>query len=112
MLVHDGTWRVPCLVTRVVDADTIEVNADLGWGVWKHRLAVRIDGLWSPENNTMEGKLATEWAKQTLPAGTSLTLHSRWVLTFSRVVGTLYFPDGRSYADVCVLAGHGTRTSG
>jgi hypothetical protein len=35
-------------------------------------------------------------------------LHSRWVLTFSRVVGSLFYQDGRSYADVCVADGHGT----
>lgn len=106
-VVHDGVWRVPCLVGRVVDADTIEVDADLGWGVWKHRMSVRVDGLWSPENSTPEGKAATAWAKALLPSGTRLTLHSRWLLTFARVVGSLYLPDGSSYADVCVSAGHG-----
>jgi endonuclease YncB( thermonuclease family) len=106
--VHDGTWRVPCITVRVIDADTIVVDADLGWGVWKRAMSVRIDGLLAPENTTAEGKLATEWARGTLPAGEKLTLHSRWVLTFSRVVGSLFYSDGRSYADVCVAAGHGT----
>lgn len=107
MNVFDGIWRVPCYVVRVIDADTIEVDADMGWGVWKKNLHVRIDGLWSPENSTPEGKAATAWAKETLKFGTKLTLHSRWVVTFSRVVGSLYFSDGTSYAEVCASADHG-----
>ena len=107
MITHDGIWRVPCLVSRVVDADTVEVDADLGWGVWKRALAVRLDGLLSPENGTAEGKAATAWAKTLLPAGLRLTLHSRWALTFNRVVGSLYLPDGASYTLLCVQAGHG-----
>lgn len=106
--VHDGTWRVPFYVTRVVDADTLEGDADLGWGVWKHKLHVRVDGLASPENSTEAGKAATAWAKTLLPAGTRLTLHSRWLLTFSRVVGSLYLPDGSDYRALVVAAGHGT----
>ena len=108
--VHTGTWIVPCHVVRVLDADTIRVDADLGWGIWKRNLDVRVDDLWSPENTTVEGKLATEWAKTLLPVGSALTLHSRWVLTFARVVGSLFLPDGSNYADLVVAAGHGTVT--
>lgn len=107
MNVHDGIYRVPCNVVRVIDADTIRVDADLGWGVWKMNLDVRVDSLYSPENSTVEGKSATAWAKQLLPAGTRLTLHSRWLLSFSRVVGILYLQDGTNYAIACVTAGHG-----
>lgn len=106
--VHTGTWVVPCRTVRVLDADTVRVDADLGWGVWKRQLDVRVDGLWSPETTTVEGKLATEWAKQLLPVGSAVTLHSRWVLTFARVVGSLFLPDGSSYAALAVAAGHGT----
>ena len=104
---HSGVWRVPCIVTRVIDADTIEVDADLGWGVWKRQMSVRLDGLWAPENSTPEGKAATGWARTLLPVGTRLTLHSRWLLTFARVVGSLYLPDGTNYADACTASGHG-----
>lgn len=106
-LVHDGTWRVPCYVLRVIDADTVEVDADLGWGVWKRKLAVRVANLWSPELFTKEGDAAYAWAKTVLPPGTRLTLASRWVLSFSRVVGTLTFQDGTDYAALCAGAGHG-----
>ena len=92
---------------RVIDADTIRVDADLGWGVWKRNLDVRVDGLWAPENTTVEGRLATEWARGLLPAGARVTLHSRWLLTFSRVVGSLFLPDGTNYAELAVANGHG-----
>lgn len=109
MTVHDGIWRVPFHVVKVIDADTIRGNADLGWSVWKNNLDVRIDGLWSPENGTPEGNLATTWGRQFLPVGTALTLHSKWVLTFSRVVGSLYLSDGTSYLTAVIAAGHGVK---
>lgn len=107
MNVHDGIWRLPFVVSKVLDADTIRGAADLGWGVFKTPLDVRVNGLWSPENNTIEGQAATGWAWNLLPVGTRLTLHSRWVLTFNRVVGDLYLADGANYAERCVTAGHG-----
>lgn len=105
--VHDGIWRLPFVVLKVLDADTIRGSADLGWGVSKSPLDVRIDGLWSPENGTVEGNYATSWARQLLPVGTHLTLHSKWLLTFNRVVGDLYLKDESNYADLVVAAGHG-----
>lgn len=107
MNVHDGIWRLPFTVLKVLDADTIRGDADLGWGVHKAPLDVRVNGLWSPENNTPEGQSATGWAWNLLPAGTRLTLHSRWILTFNRVVGDLYLNDETSYADLAIAAGHG-----
>ena len=109
-MIHDGqTWVVPCWVVRVLDADTIEVEADLGWHVMKRRLQVRLDRLYCPELGTSEGEAAKRWAQDTLPIGLRMTLVSRWVPTFTRVVGSLYFyPDGSDYARACAAAGHGT----
>lgn len=107
MNVHDGIWRLPFIVIKALDADTIRGSADLGWGVSKSPLDVRLDGLWSPENGTESGDLATSWARDLLPMGTKLTLHSRWVLTFNRVVGDLYLNNGVNYADLVAAAGHG-----
>ncbi|MDP9144498.1 MAG: hypothetical protein M3N43_07355 [Actinomycetota bacterium] len=108
MIVHDGIWRLPFTVQKVLDADTVRGSADLGWGVAKSPLDVRLDGLWSPENGTPEGDAATVWARSLLSVGMRLTLHSRWVLTFNRVVGDLYLSDASSYAALVVAAGHGT----
>lgn len=107
MNVHDGIWRLPFTVSKVLDADTIRGAADLGWGVAKSPLDVRIDRLYSPENGTAEGNVATTWARGILPVGLKLTLHSRWINTFTRVVGDLYLADGTNYADLCSAAGHG-----
>lgn len=105
--VHDGIWRLPFVVAKVLDADTIRGAADLGWGIAKSPLDVRVNTLWAPENGTVEGTAATGWARTFLPVGTRLTLHSRWVLTFNRVVGDLYLQDGSNYAALVAAAGHG-----
>lgn len=107
MNVHDGIWRLPFVVSKVLDADTIRGAADLGWGINKSPLDVRVGTLWAPENDTAEGRAATAWAKTLLPVGLTLTLHSQWVATFTRVVGDLYLPDGTNYAELCAAAGHG-----
>lgn len=105
--VHSGVWVLPFVVSKVLDADTIRGEADLGWGIWKRSLDVRVNTLWAPENRTPEGKAATAWAKGMLPVGTVLTLHSMWVETFARVVGSLYLADGSNWTDLVVAAGHG-----
>lgn len=120
-VVHDGIWRVPFYVVRVLDADTVRGDADLGFGTWrlswaagrerKPPLDIRINGLYSPERGTPEGEAAYAWALTVLPVGLKLTLHSIFKLTFARYVGDLYFDDGTLYADACVLAGHGTRAA-
>ncbi len=105
--VHSGIWQVPCQVVKVLEAGIIRVDADLGWGISKKNLDVIIDKYWYPDQSTPEGKKAFEWAKAELPVGISLTLHSRWMLELSKVVGMLYFPDATTYVDRCVAAEHG-----
>tara|TARA_R110000824_G_scaffold20903_16_gene78412 strand:+ start:1710 stop:2084 length:375 start_codon:yes stop_codon:yes gene_type:complete len=40
-----------CKVTRVVDGDTIDVDIDLGFGIW-HKARVRMLGIDTPESRT------------------------------------------------------------
>ena len=47
-------YRYRCKVLRVVDGDTIDVDIDLGFGVWMHRERVRIMGIDTPESRTSD----------------------------------------------------------
>lgn len=47
-------------VLRVIDGDTFEVLIDLGFGV-SQKFSVRLDGIDTPEKNTVKGKQALEY---------------------------------------------------
>ena len=57
-------------ITRVVDGDTVDIDIDLGFGVWLHKERVRIYGIDTPESRTRDkeekkfGLLAKEFVKQ------------------------------------------------
>ena len=41
-------------VLRVVDGDTVDVDIDLGFGVWMHKERVRMMGIDTPESRTRD----------------------------------------------------------
>ena len=41
-------------ITKVVDGDTVDVDIDLGFGVWLHKERVRIMGIDTPESRTRD----------------------------------------------------------
>ena len=43
-----------CNVTRVVDGDTVDIDVDLGFGVWLHKERVRLYGVDTPESRTSD----------------------------------------------------------
>ena len=63
-------YEYKCKVTRVVDGDTVDIDIDLGFGVWLHKERVRIYGIDTPESRTRDkeekkfGLMAKEFVKQ------------------------------------------------
>ena len=100
------TWTVPATVVRVVDGDTIAVDLDLGWRVYRNDEHLRIAGINAPERNTRKGKAAAAYARELLPEGVVVTVVSQAKPTFTRTVGSITLPDGRDFADAMVEAGH------
>ena len=47
-------YEYKCKVVRVVDGDTVDVDIDLGFGVWLHKERVRIIGIDTPESRTRD----------------------------------------------------------
>ena len=41
-----------CVVTRVIDGDTVDVDVDLGFDVWLKKQRVRLAGIDTPESRT------------------------------------------------------------
>ena len=43
-----------CVITRVVDGDTVDVDIDLGFGIWIHKERIRLYGIDTPESRTRD----------------------------------------------------------
>lgn len=55
-----GQYTYKAKVVRVIDGDTIVADIDLGFRTWLHGEHLRLFGINTPENNTVEGKAVTE----------------------------------------------------
>jgi len=47
-------YKYRCKILRVVDGDTVDIDVDLGFGVWLHRERVRLQGIDTPESRTRD----------------------------------------------------------
>ncbi|SVE26486.1 uncharacterized protein METZ01_LOCUS479340, partial [marine metagenome] len=59
-------YEYNCKILRVVDGDTVDVDIDLGFGIWHHKERIRIYGLDAPESRTRDKveKVFGKYAKQ------------------------------------------------
>ena len=73
-------YEYSCKIVRVVDGDTVDVDIDLGFGMWMHKERIRLHGIDTPESRTRDleekkyGLLAKEQVKYFLPKGSIQTL--------------------------------------
>jgi micrococcal nuclease len=90
-----------CTILRVVDGDTVDVDIDLGFGVWLRKERVRIHGIDTPESRTRDleekkyGLAAKEYVKGFLPIGSQQTLITEKDKTgkFGRILGKFLVHD-------------------
>lgn len=107
-----SSWTVPGRVTRVIDGDTLVVDLDLGWGVWKIGTRVRLQGINCPELDTEAGRAAQAFMRLML-LGEELrtrplpvTVVSKSLDKYGRVLGVVWLHDARCLNDLLVEAGH------
>ena len=68
-------YEYKCKVLRVVDGDTVDIDIDLGYGMWMHKERVRIMGIDTPESRTRDkvekafGLASKARLKEMLPIG-------------------------------------------
>ena len=58
-------------VVKVIDGDTVDVDIDLGFGVWLHKERVRLYGIDTPESRTsdVQEKFSDKEQKHFLKSG-------------------------------------------
>lgn len=114
-------YNYNCIIRRVVDGDTIDVDIDLGFGVWLSNERVRLYGIDTPESRTSDpvekyyGMLATEFVEERLIVGNRYVLRSREfkkVDSFGRILGDIVTSDGRTIIDHLVESHHAVLWNG
>ena len=106
-------YEYKCKVTRVVDGDTVDIDIDLGFGVWLHKERVRIYGIDTPESRTRDkiekrfGLLAKEFVKQFVK-GSSVILRTQKYDAkgkFGRILGDIIVDD-KSLSETMIQEHH------
>lgn len=98
------TYRA--IVVRVVDGDTMRLDVDLGFGIWKVNQAFRLLGCNARELSEPGGKEARDHLAQLVQPGAEVTLRSVRVDKYGdRYDAQIALPDGRDLVNVLVSAG-------
>lgn len=107
-------WTVPAQVVRVVDGDTLVMDLDLGWKIWRMGERCRLSGINAPEMDTEAGQAAAEFVQELLdmdhptPYPAQVTFVSRSLDKYGRPLGIVRLADGRILNDLILSAGHAT----
>ena len=98
-------YEYRCTVVKIVDGDTVDVDIDLGFGVWMKKQRIRLYGIDTPESRTRDleekkyGLAAKEFLTGMLDdkAGITLKTHKDKEGKFGRILGELW--RNTNYAD-------------
>jgi len=97
-----------CKVRKVVDGDTVDVDIDLGFGVWYLDQRVRLYGIDTPESRTRDkvekiyGKAAGRFLKTMLGKECTMRTHKDAKGKFGRILGEFIVYDIETDAWVTV----------
>ena len=91
-------YEYRCKVVKIIDGDTVDVDIDLGFGVWLHKERVRLFCIDTPESRTryLEEKKYGLAAKKFLTGmldddgGIILKTHKDKTGKFGRILGELW----------------------
>lgn len=101
-------------IKKIVDGDTVDVDIDLGFGVWLHKERVRIMGIDTPESRTRDkveklfGLASKQKLKDLLPIGSMQVLVVEEYDAkgkFGRILGDFEIEDTR-VTDILIEEGH------
>lgn len=76
-------YEYKCIIRRVVDGDTVDVDIDLGFDSWIHHQRVRLVGIDAPETRTRDleekaaGFASKEFVENLLPVGDIVKMISK-----------------------------------
>ncbi len=90
-------FEYKCKLLRVIDGDTIDVDIDLGFGVWLRKQRIRLYGIDTPESRTSDdtekiyGNAAKEFLIKWTGAGElTIKTHKDAKGKFGRILGEIW----------------------
>ena len=107
-------YQYRCQILRVVDGDTVDIDIDLGFGVWMRKQRVRLYGVDTPESRTRDleekkfGMMAKKYVKGYLPIGTDqiLRTHKDGKGKFGRILGEFVVEEGMTTLNALLIKNH------
>ena len=117
-------YEYKCKIRKVVDGDTVDIDIDLGFGVWLNDERVRIIGIDTPESRTSDkvekifGLAAKERVKHLLGDGATLISkvkgdgNEEMRGKFGRILGDFRTPQGDLLTSKLMKEGHAVAYSG
>ncbi|QDP46216.1 MAG: putative nuclease-like protein [Prokaryotic dsDNA virus sp.] len=104
-------YEYRCVLRRVVDGDTIDVDIDLGFKVWLRKERVRLYGINTPESRTRNldekklGLLAKARLKELLQKNFTIRTEKDGKGKFGRILGVPYV-EGHNICEQLIEEGH------
>ena len=111
-------YEYKCKVLRVVDGDTVDIDIDLGFGIWMHKERVRMMGIDTPESRTRDkvektfGLASKARLKALFPSGSTQHLKTEIDRSgedkkgkFGRILGD-FIVDEKRCTEILVEEGH------
>ena len=106
-------YEYHCKIVRVIDGDTVDVDIDLGFGVWLKKERVRVYGIDTPESRTRDkeekkkGLVAKARLIELLKKnGNHFILISHELGKYGRVLGEILLDDDRNVNDILIEEKH------
>ena len=88
-------FEYKCVITKIIDGDTVDVDIDLGFDCWLRKQRIRLYGIDTPESRTRDkqekryGLAAKRFVMDFIPVGSSATLKTKEKGKYGRYLGDL-----------------------
>ena len=113
-------YEYRCEVVHIVDGDTVDVDIDLGFGVWLHKERIRLYGIDTPESRTRDleekkyGLAAKKYVTDRMPVGSTQTLVTvkDGKGKYGRILGQFRMEDGSILNENMIAEHHAVAYNG
>ena len=88
-------FEYKCVITKIIDGDTVDVDIDLGFDCWLRKQRIRLYGIDTPESRTRDkqekryGLAAKKFVMDFIPVGSSAILKTKEKGTYGRYLGDM-----------------------
>ena len=99
-------------IHRIIDGDTVDVDIDLGFGVWLKKQRIRLYGIDTPESRTRDldekryGLRAKKYLTQQIEGGAILKTRLDKKGKYGRILGEFISLDGNTNINELMISKH------